>query len=125
MFGPAEPGVDLGPLSVRRTGRQRLDRIRWQTSGFCYEVLRSDPSAARARAYLRRVHGYQRGDVAGLGIGWALVDPSVVPEHLRSVGVSARYRVSCHGGGWLFATHVGRVLYAVVTGPERVSGFRG
>jgi len=94
--------------------------------GFCHEVLRSDPSAARARAFLCRVRGDQSGDGAGLGIGWALVDSSVVPEHLRGVGVSARDMVARHGGGGrLFATHVGRVLYAVVTGPERVSGFRG
>ena len=72
-------GVDLGPLSVRWSERQRLDRIRWQTSVFCHEVLRSDPSAVRARAYLRRVHGYQSGDMAGVRIGWAPVDPSVVP----------------------------------------------
>ncbi|MCY4371807.1 MAG: hypothetical protein OXF41_20850 [bacterium] len=100
-------GADLGPLSVQRTGPQRLDRIRWQTSGFCHELLRSDPSAARARAFLRRVHGYQSGDMAGVRIGWAPVDPSVCPNT---------------SGGRLFAIHVGRVLYPVVTGPERVSG---
>ena len=97
-------------------------------SEFCHLLLRSDPSAARARAYLRRVHGYQSGDVAGFRIGWAPVDPSVVPHHLRSLGVSAgdmvAARVARNGGGArLFATHVGRVLYPVVTGHERVSGF--
>ena len=66
--------------------------------------------------------------MAGLGIGWAPVDPSVVPQHLRSLGVSARdmaaARVARNGGGArLFATHIGRVLYPVVTGPEQVSGF--
>ncbi|MCY4368323.1 MAG: CHC2 zinc finger domain-containing protein [bacterium] len=40
-------GMDLGPSSVRRTRPQRLDRIRWQTSEFCHQLLRSDPSAAR------------------------------------------------------------------------------
>ncbi|MDE0170144.1 MAG: CHC2 zinc finger domain-containing protein [bacterium] len=120
-------GIDLGPSSVRRTRPQQLDRIRWQTSEFCHELLRSDPSAARARAYLRRAHGYQSGDVTGFRIGWAPKDPSVVPEHLRSLGVSARdmvaARVARNGGGRPFATHIGRVLYPVATGHERVSGF--
>ncbi|MDE0171395.1 MAG: CHC2 zinc finger domain-containing protein [bacterium] len=120
-------GIDLGPSSARRTRAQRLDRIRWQASEFCHELLRSDPSAARARAYLRRVHGYQSGDVTGFRLGWAPTDPSVVPEHLRTLGVSARdmveARVARNGGGRPFATHIGRVLYPVVTGHERVSGF--
>lgn len=65
--------------------------------------------------------------MTGFRIGWAPQDPSVVPDHLRSLGVSARdmvaARVARNGGGRPFATHVGRVLYPVATGHERVSGF--
>ena len=82
-------GIDLGP-SARPTRAQRLDTIRWQTAEFTHGLLKSDPSAAAARAYLRGTHSYGSSDVVGFSVGWAPSDESVLPTHLRSIGVSDR-----------------------------------
>ena len=120
-------GVDLGPSLSRPSRAQRLDRIRWQAASYCHELLLSDDSGAVARAYLRRAHGYGSDDVRTFHIGWAPTDPAVVPKHLGSLGVSDRDMVAAgvarRGPGRPFARHFGRVLYPVVAGPERVSGF--
>ena len=119
-------GIDLGP-SARPTRAQRLDTIRWQTAQFTHGLLKSDPSATAARAYLRGTHGYGSSDVVGFSVGWAPSDESVLPTHLRSIGVSDRDMtaagVAHNVGGRVRARLSGRVLYPVVTGPERVAGF--
>ena len=120
-------GVDLGPSTARPSRAQRLDAVRWQTAVFCHQLLVSDDSGAAARAYLRRTHRYGSDDVRAFHIGWAPTDPTVIPKHLGSLGVSEGDMVAAgvarRGPSRPFAQHFGRVLYPVVTGPERVSGF--
>ena len=120
-------GVDLGPSVSRPTRAQRLDAIRSQAAAYCHQLLVSDDSAAAARAYLRGAHGYRTDDVRTFHMGWAPPDPTVVPDHLGSVGVSEPDMVAAgvarRGPNRPFSRHLGRVLYPVVTGPQRVSGF--
>ncbi len=118
-------GVDLGPSMSRPTRAQRLDTVRWQAAAYCHQLLVSDDSGAAAGAYLRRAHAYSSDDVRAFHIGWAPTDPTVIPDHLVSVSepdmVAAG--VARPGPSRPFARHFGRVLYPVVTGPQRVSGF--
>ena len=120
-------GVDLGPSIARPSQAQRLDAVRWQAAVFCHQLLVSDDSGAAARAYLRRTHRYRSDDVRAFHIGWAPTDPTVIPKHLGTLGVSEGDMVAAgvarRGPGRPFAQHFGRVLYPVSTGPERVSGF--
>ena len=120
-------GVDLGPSTGRPSRAQRLDAVRWQAAVFCHDLLVSDDSGAAARAYLRRAHGYSSDDVRGFHIGWAPTDPTVILKHLGTLGVSEGDMVAAgvarRGPSRPFAQHFGRVLYPVVTGPGRVSGF--
>ena len=106
---------------------QRLDAVRWQAAAYCHQLLVSDDSAAAARAYLRRTHAYSSGYVRTFHIGWAPPDPTVIPDHLGNVGVSdpdmVAGGVARPGPSRPFARHLGRVLYPIVTGPQRVSGF--
>ncbi|MCY4371886.1 MAG: CHC2 zinc finger domain-containing protein [bacterium] len=114
-------GVDLGPQAARRSRAARLDDVRWQAAGFFCGMLRTDGAAGASRAYLRRVHGFGSGDVAGFRVGWAPPDMSAVTRTLREAGVSGR-DVAASGVARL-GLGAGRVVYPVVSGPARVAGF--
>ena len=115
-------GVDLGPSTARRSRTDQIATIRWQAAECYHELLRSDPAAAGSRAYLRRSHGFGSADVSAFTVGWAPQDPSVVTGHLRAAGVSGR-DIAAAGVARLGLARGGRVVYPVVTGPERVAGF--
>ncbi|MYD20905.1 MAG: hypothetical protein F4X04_01570 [Holophagales bacterium] len=115
-------GIDLGPQTARQSRAARLDNIRWQAAEFYHALLRVDHAAAPTRAYLRRAHGFGSADVTGFTVGWAPPDPSAVTSALRDAGASGR-DIAASGVANLGMGRGGRVVYPVVTGPERVAGF--
>lgn len=115
-------GIDLGPQTARQSREVRLDNIRWQAAEFYHALLRVDDGAATARGYLRRTHGFGSDDVVGFTVGWAPPDPSAVTSALRDAGASGR-DIAASGVANLGMGRGGRVVYPVVTGPERVAGF--
>ncbi len=118
----ARAGIDLGPQTARQSRAARLGNIRWQAAEFYHVLLRVDPTAAPARGYLRRTHGFGSSDVVGFTVGWAPADPSAVTSALRDAGVSGR-DIAASGVANLGMGRAGRVVYPVVTGPDRVAGF--
>ncbi len=115
-------GMDLGPSVARPARAAHLNGIRWQAAEFYHDLLRTDPDAAKARAYLRRTHGFDAADVTGFTVGWAPPDPSAVTGYLRHSGVSGR-DIASAGVARLGMAAGGRVVYPVVTGPDRAAGF--
>lgn len=115
-------GIDLGPQTARQSRAARLDSIRWQAAEFYHALLRVDHGAAATRGYLRRTHGFGSADVTGFTVGWAPPDPSAVTSALRNAGVSGP-DIAAAGVAQLGMGRDGRVVYPVVTGPERVAGF--
>lgn len=115
-------GIDLGPQTARQSRAARLDSIRWQAAEFYHALLRVDHGAAASRGYLRRTHGFGSSDVTGFTVGWAPPDPSAVTSALRDAGVSGR-DIAAAGVAELGMGRGGRVVYPVLTGPERVAGF--
>ena len=115
-------GIDLGPQTARQSRAARLDNIRWQAAEFYHALLRVDHAAAPTRSYLRRTHGFGSADVTGFTVGWAPPDPSAVTSALRDAGASGR-DIAASGVANLGMGRGGRVVYPVVTGPERVAGF--
>lgn len=115
-------GIDLGPHTARQSRAVRLDNIRWQAAEFYHALLRVDHAAAPTRGYLRRTHGFGSSDVVAFTVGWAPPDPSAVTSALRDAGVSGR-DIAGSGVAEFGMGRGGRVVYPVVTGPERVAGF--